>query len=163
MLLSASNSHGKPRGKLHHHKMCPKDTIKGLVKNTRRNLGSCFSKAEESLGGAMVVLLPRTSLNPLPNSGDYYVLWFVGYLTGHDRARSLWIDNIFLIEAVCHLLTRSTGQIRRDHKFRCLCLLEVPSVSSPVSQGNRVQTIHLPCSHPPPLASRCGHLVDAHW
>lgn len=36
--------------KLDHHKMCPKDTIKDLVKDTRGNPESCFSKAEESLG-----------------------------------------------------------------------------------------------------------------
>lgn len=112
MPLPVSNSHGKPWGKLDHHKMCPKDTIKGLAKDTRGNLESCFSKAEKSLGGSAVMLLPRTISNPLPNSGNYYVLWFIGYFTGCDRARSLWIDNMLLTAAVCHLLTSSTGQLR---------------------------------------------------
>lgn len=129
--------------------MCPKDTIKGLAKDTRGNPESCFSKADESLGGSAVMLLPRTIPNPLLNSSNYCVLWFIGYLSGCDRARSLWIDNMLLIAAVYHLLRRSTGQLRTVKCHQ----VQVSSVC---------QQIHTPCSHPLPPASRCGHLMDAH-
>lgn len=148
--------------------MCPKDTIKDLAKDTRGNPESCFFKAEKPLGGSTVMLLPRTILNPLPNSGNYCVLWFIGYLTGCDRARSLWIDNVLLIAAVCHLLRRSTRQLRivKCHQIQvfvplggAICLsvelgaANMPTLQSSTSTSTKVgsldrcaQVAALPCS-----------------
>lgn len=69
MPLPAHNGHGKLRGKLDHYKICPNNTIKSLGKYTTGNLESYFSKAEESQGGS-AVMLPRTTLNSLPNADN---------------------------------------------------------------------------------------------
>lgn len=65
MLFPASNGHYKLREKLDHHKMCPKDAIKGSAKDTRENLKSYFPEVEKSLGESVAMLLPQNNPQPL--------------------------------------------------------------------------------------------------
>lgn len=57
--------------KLDHHKMCPKDAITGLAKETRENLQSYFPEVKKSLGESAAMLLSKTIPNYLPKAGNY--------------------------------------------------------------------------------------------
>lgn len=100
MPFPASSGHYKLWEKLDHHKKCPKDAIKVLAKDTRENLKSYSPEVEKSLGESAAMLLPKTIPNHLPNAGNYCAFWFIRYLTGCDRSRSLGSDNMLLIAAV---------------------------------------------------------------
>lgn len=75
---------------------------------------------------------------------------------------SLGSDDTLLIAEVCHLLRRSTGQLRIVRLLRSHRIQVFVSLGVAVCQQSCVQPIHIPCSHPLPPASRCEEVMDAH-